>query len=311
MAPPFFIPKYLSYYFSRPAWLEAVQKGDASLFHAQRQLTPVQQAKTITEKLRIRPDIRPCIDWCVEWLRSQPPSYQKSTKLADAYETARKLAVKEVDEQHEIPRSPFHIKYVSVCAGCFITFRMLQQYAVSGDDGMEHTDGEAELALASDALDGFGSDPDSRDLESRPAVCCAAACGAYSLRFDAVADVGVDASALQARIEREARSIGTFRYTPHRSLRACVDACVYPRLCAWIRACVRVCVLGAARACVCVCVRVCVRKCTRTVVLFACFRERMQPIRTVPQLHAWLFANHTACAAPLSQTTAAMPPMLY
>ena len=85
------------------------------------------------------------------------------------------------------------------------------------------------------------SDPDSRDLESRPAVCCAAACGAYSLRFDAVADVGVDASALQARIEREARSIGAFRYTPHRSLRACVDACVYPRLCAWIRACVRAC----------------------------------------------------------------------
>ena len=151
----FFIPKYLSYYFSRGAWLEAVQKGDASLFHAQRQLTPVQQAKTITEKLRFRPDIRPCIDWCVEWLRSQPSSKQKSKKLADAYETARKLAVKEADELHANPRSPFHIKWESVRAGCFIPFQMLLKYAVSGDDGMEHTEGEAELVFESDSLDCF------------------------------------------------------------------------------------------------------------------------------------------------------------
>ena len=87
-SPPFFIPKKIDPYFSRSAWEAAVQKDDASLFLAKRQLTPVQLASTIQEKMDLRPDIRPCIDWCVAWLRSKPSSWRKSSMLAIAYEEA-------------------------------------------------------------------------------------------------------------------------------------------------------------------------------------------------------------------------------
>jgi hypothetical protein len=157
-SPPFFIPKKIDPYFSRSAWLAAVLQDDASLFLAKRQLTPVQLASTIQEKMDLRPDIRPCIDWCVAWLRSQPDSWRRSSKLANAYEEARKQAEAEVRGTNAKPSSPFDIKYPSLLSGCNLSFHMLLKYAELGDDAM--AEGAAELE-DSDTVNGFGSDQDS------------------------------------------------------------------------------------------------------------------------------------------------------
>jgi hypothetical protein len=157
-SPPFFIPKKIDPYFSRSDWEAAVLQNDASLFLAKRQLTPVQLASTIQDKMDLRPDIRPCIDWCVAWLRSQPGSWRKSSNLAIAYEGARKQAEAEVRGTNAKPRSPFDIKYPSLLSGCNLSFHMLLKYAELGDDGMAESAAELE---DSDTVNGFGSDQDS------------------------------------------------------------------------------------------------------------------------------------------------------
>jgi hypothetical protein len=99
--------------------------NNIELFRPGRELTPVQMAATIPEKLQIKPGLgaQALVDWCRAWIRTQDTHEKTFERMEQAFE----------EEKQKSPAGPpFHGPYTlkSLQTNCSICMNMLRALPV-------------------------------------------------------------------------------------------------------------------------------------------------------------------------------------